>query len=292
MRACAAAPGFAAGRVTQSAPFPLPRLPPAGFHAMPSELLTERHDATLVLTLSDPERRNALSPQIYAAAIEALGVAEADAGVRCVLLRGDGAHFCAGGNLQRLAHNRSVGPDEQRQSIERFHTLIEALRSFPKPVLAAVEGYAAGGGFSLALACDLIIAAENARFVMSYGKVGLSPDGGGSWHLAQMLPRALALRTLWLAEPLEPRELQRFGLVQWVTDSGQAFAESLRVAARLAQMAPNALASAKELVNQARQQGLREQLAAERDHFVANLFDANGAEGLQAFFDKRPPRFA
>jgi enoyl-CoA hydratase/carnithine racemase len=258
---------------------------------MPSELLTERHGPTLVLTLSDPERRNALSPQIYAAGVEALGVAESDPEVRCVILRGDGAHFCAGGNLQRLAQNRQVGPDEQRQSIERFHALIEALRSFPKPVIASVEGYAAGGGFSLALACDLIVAAEDAKFVMSYAKVGLSPDGGGSWHLAQALPRALALRAIWLAEPLEPRELQRAGLVQWVTDSGQALAESLRVAEQLAQMAPNALASAKELVGQARQHGLREHLQAEREHFVANLFDANGAEGLQAFFDKRPPRF-
>jgi enoyl-CoA hydratase/carnithine racemase len=257
---------------------------------MPSELLTERHGATLVLTLSDPATRNTLSPQIYAAGVEALGVAESDREVRCIVLRGDGRHFCSGGNLQRLAHNRSIGPDEQRQSIERFHDLIDTLRSFPKPVIAAVEGYAAGGGFSLALACDLIVAAEDAKFVMSYAKVGLTPDGGSSWHLAQ-LPRALALQALWLAEPLSPRQLHEHGLVNWVTDSGQAFTESLRVAERLAAMAPNALAGAKELVNQARQRRLREQLDAEREQFVAQLFDANGAEGLQAFFDKRAPQF-
>lgn len=258
---------------------------------MPSELLTEHRGAALVLTVSDPAARNALSPQVYAAGVEALGTAESDARVRSVILRGDGAHFCAGGDLKRLAHNRSVGPDEQSQSIERFHGFVEALRAFPKPVIACVEGYAAGGGFSLALACDLIVAAEDAKFVMSYGRVGLSPDGGGSWHLAQHLPRAVALRAIWLAEPLTARELQQFGLVNWVTDSGQALAESLVVAERLAAMAPNAIASAKELVNQGRQRKLREQLDAERDHFVANLFDANGAEGLQAFFDKRPPDF-
>jgi enoyl-CoA hydratase/carnithine racemase len=258
---------------------------------MPSELLTERHGATLVLTISDPATRNTLSPQLYAAGIEALGVAEADDAVRCVILRGDGKHFCSGGNLQRLAHTRSVGPDEQRQSIERFHGLVEALRTFPRPVIAAVEGFAAGGGFSLALACDLIVAAEDAKFVMSYGRAGLSPDGGGSWHLAHALPRALALRTIWLAEPLEARELMHHGLVQQVSDSGQALHEALRIAERLAAMAPNALASAKELVNAAHQRSLREQLDAEREHFVANLFHANGAEGLQAFFDKRAPEF-
>jgi enoyl-CoA hydratase/carnithine racemase len=258
---------------------------------MPSELLTQRHGTTLVLTLSDPATRNTLSPQAGAAGVEALSVAESAEDIRCVVLRGDGAHFCSGGNLQRLAHTRTIGPDEQRQSIERFHGLIEALRTFPKPVIAAVEGYAAGGGFSLALACDLMVAAENAKFVMSYAKVGLSPDGGGSWHLAQALPRALALQLVWLAEPLGAQQLQAHGLVNQVVPEGQALDAALQLAERLAAMAPNALASAKELISQAPQRRLREHLDAEREHFVANLFDANGAEGLQAFFDKRAPKF-
>ncbi|MEW6705512.1 MAG: oxepin-CoA hydrolase, alternative type [Pseudomonadota bacterium] len=258
---------------------------------MPSELLTQRHGATLVLTLSDPATRNTLSPQASAAGIEALNVAESSEEIRCVVLRGDGAHFCSGGNLQRLAHTRTVGPDAQRQSIEHFHGFVEALRTFPKPVIAAVEGYAAGGGFSLALACDLIVAAEDAKFVMSYAKVGLSPDGGGSWHLAQALPRALALQLVWLAEPLTAQQLQAHGLVNQVVEAGQAEAAALRLAQRLAAMAPNAVASAKELLNLAPQRPLREHLDAEREHFVANLFSPNGEEGLQAFFDKRPPRF-
>jgi enoyl-CoA hydratase/carnithine racemase len=259
---------------------------------MPSELLTARHGRALVLTLSDPATRNTLSPQACAAGIETLNVVEADDAVRCVVLRGDGAHFCSGGNLQRLAHTRTVGPHEQRQSIERFHGFVEALRTFPKPVIAAVEGAAAGGGFSLALACDLVVAAEDARFTMSYGRIGLSPDGGSSWHLARALPRALVLETIWLAQSLDVRTLQRHGLVNVVTDSGQALAEALRLAERLADMAPNALASAKELVNEASGRRLREQLDAEREHFVTNLFHANGGEGLQAFFDKRAPNFS
>lgn len=258
---------------------------------MPSALLTERRDHTLVLTLSDPATRNTLSPQACAAGVEALQVAESDASLRAVVLRGDGAHFCSGGNLQRLAHTRTVGPHEQHQSVERFHAFIEALRTFPKPVIAAVEGAAAGGGFSLALACDLIVAAEDARFTLSYARAGLSPDGGSTWHLAQALPRALVLQMAWLPEPLPARRLHELGLVNVVTDSGQALAEALRVADRLAAMAPNAVASVKELVGQASGRRLRDQLDAERDHFVDNLFHANGGEGLQAFFDKRPPRF-
>ena len=258
---------------------------------MTAELRTERRDATLVLTLSDPQARNALSPQVSAAGVEALNVAEADPAVRAVVLTGEGAHFCAGGDLKRLAANREQGPEQQGQHLQMFHQFIEALRTHPKPVIAAVEGAAAGGGFSLALACDLIVAAEDARFSMAYGRIGLSPDGGGSWHLARGLSRALALELIWLGEPLTAREMKAHGLVNRVTDSGQALTEALRLAQRLAACAPNALASAKDLVNQARTAPLNEHLHAERKHFIDNLFDANGAEGLQAFFDKRAPRF-
>lgn len=262
---------------------------------MSSELLTERRDDAIVLTLSDPATRNTLSPQVYAAGIEALGSAEADRSVRCVILRGDGAHFCAGGQLQRLAGTRAMGAEagapHQAQSIDRLHGWIEALRDFPKPVIAAVEGAAAGAGFSLALACDLIVAAEDARFVMSYGRVGLSPDGGATWHLARQLPRAAALAALWFADALSAVDLQRLGLVNQVVSPGQALDAALALAARLAAMAPNAVASAKQLVNEARSRPLHEQLDAERGHFVANLFNANGEEGIQAFLEKRAPRF-
>jgi enoyl-CoA hydratase/carnithine racemase len=262
---------------------------------MPSELVTERRGAALVLTLRDPATRNTLSPQACAAAIEALQNAESDAEVRCVVLRGDGEHFCAGGDLNRLRATRlrddGSGPDAQRASIEQFHGFVESLRALPKPVLAAVEGFAAGGGFSLALACDLIVAAEDAQFVMSYARIGLSPDGGGSWQLARRLPRALALKMLWLPEPVGARQLLDGGLVGEVVPKGQALDAALRLGERLARMAPNALASAKELVDAAATAGLRAHLDREREHFVTNLFHRNGLEGLQAFLDKRAPQF-
>ena len=146
--------------------------------------------------------------------------------------------------------------------------------------------------FSLALACDLIVAAEDARFILSYGRIGLSPDGGATWSLMQSLPRQRVQQMVWLGEPVSAQQLADAGLVSAVTDSGQSFAEALRLAERLAAMAPNALASAKELLQQAAAGGLlKDQLAAERDHFVVNLFHDNGAEGLNAFLEKRAPRF-
>ena len=258
---------------------------------MPSELLTRQEDQTLILTLSDPATRNSLSPQAVAAAVEALDRADGDPGIRAVIMRGDGAHFCAGGDLNRIGGARARPPEAQAASIELFHGLIDSLRSCSKPVIAAVEGFAAGGGMSMALACDLIVAAKDARFVMSYARVGLSPDGGSTWHLARALPRALALELIWLAEPQSAERLHHLGVVNRLAEPGQALAQALAVARQLAGMAPNAVASVKELVQQAPERSLPEQLRAERDEFVANLFHDNGGEGLAAFFGKRKPDF-
>ena len=258
---------------------------------MTAELLTERIDTTLVLTLSDPATRNTLSHPVIAAAIEALNIAEADPELRCVLLCGAGAHFCAGGNLHGLLERRRIGPPAQVEMLEHLHQFIEVLGTFTKPVIAAVEGAAAGAGFSLALACDLIVAAEDARFMLSYGRIGLSPDGGATWQLMQALPRAQVQQLVWLGEPVTAQQLHACGLVGRVVDRGHSVDEALRLAARLAAMAPNALASGKVLVRQASGRALSQQLDAERDHFVENLFHANGAEGLNAFLEKRAPRF-
>lgn len=259
--------------------------------AMPSELLSERRDATLLLTLSDPATRNTLSPEACIAGIEAVSAAESDPEIRCIVLRGDGAHFCAGGHLQRLASVRQSTPDAQAQSMAQFHGFVEALSHSPLPVIAAVEGWAAGGGCSLVLACDLVIAAADAQFVMSYSRIGLSPDGGGSWRLARALPRALALQAFWFAEPMSAPRWLELGLVNEVTDSGQALTHALRCADRLAALAPNAVASIKALVDAAPRHTLAEHLDSEREHFVRNLFHPNGGEGLDAFLAKRPPRF-
>lgn len=258
---------------------------------MASVLLSERRGAAQVLTISDPATRNTLSPQVYEAGSRALQAAAADAGVRAVVLRGDGAHFCAGGDLQRLAASREGPADTVRANIDRFHAFVLAIRDCPKPVIAAVEGHAAGGGCSLVLACDLVVAASGARFTMSYGRAGLPPDGGGTFHLAQALPRALALQLMWLPEPISAQQWHAWGLVNALCADGQALPEALALAERLGRMAGNAIASAKALVNHARTRTLGEQLHAEREQFVPNLQHRNAAEGLSAFFEKRAPRF-
>jgi enoyl-CoA hydratase/carnithine racemase len=258
---------------------------------MPAELKSASHGRTMVLTISNPEQRNALGPEMYAAGVEALNAADSNAEVRSVVITGAANTFCAGGNLQRLLANREQPPQVQAQSIDGLHGWIEAIRTFPKPVIAAVEGAAAGAGFSLALACDFIVAAENSVFAMAYSTVGLSPDGGGTWSLAQALPRQIVSELLMCGERITPQRLQQLGLVNRVSDPGAALDEALELAERLNQRAPNAIASIKELVNDAAGTTLPRQLAAEREHFVRNLHHANGSIGIRAFLAKQKPEY-
>jgi len=258
---------------------------------MTAELRSTFEGSTMVLTIHNPEHRNALGPEMYAAGVEALNAAESNPEVRCVVLTGEGEVFCAGGNLQRLQANRQKPPEVQAQSIEELHTWIEAIRAFPKPVIAAVEGPAAGAGFSLALACDLIVAARNAVFVMAYSGVALSPDGGGSWSLARALPRQLATELLMAGERIGAQRLHELGVVNRLCDAGQALGTALDWAAKLGARAPNALTSIKELVSEAGANDLPTHLALEREHFVKNLHHANAGIGIAAFLSKQVPRY-
>ena len=258
---------------------------------MSAQLISTSEGQTMVLTLSNPEHRNALGPEMYAAGVEALNAAESNPEVRSVVITGAGSVFSAGGNLQRLQNNRQKPPEFQAQSIEGLHSWIEAIRTFPKPVIAAVEGAAAGAGFSLALACDLIVSASNSVFVMAYTSIALSPDGGGSWSLSRVVPRQLASELLLCGERIGAERLQQLGIVNRVTEPGHALASALTWAAQINARAPNALASVKELLGDADNSTLNAQLARERDHFVKNMHHANAGIGISAFLNKETPKY-
>lgn len=258
---------------------------------MAAELKSTSQGRTMVLTISNPDQRNALGPEMYAAGVEALNAADANPEIRTVVITGEGGIFCAGGNLQRLQANREQPPEVQAQSVEGLHGWIEAIRTFPKPVIAAVEGAAAGAGFSLALACDLIVAAQDAVFVMAYSTIALSPDAGATWSLARALPRQLASELLMGAERIGTARLKELGIVNRISQPGTALEDALALAQGLNERAPNALASIKELLNDAQASLLTSHLADERDHFVRNLHHANAGIGIAAFLAKQKPSY-
>ena len=254
---------------------------------MPAELLASRRDRTLILTLSNPSAKNALHPDMYAAGVEALETAERDPEVRSIVLTGAGDAFCAGGNLHRLLENRAKERAVQADSIARLHDWIAAIRDCSKPVIAAVEGPAAGAGFSLALACDLIVAAQSAKFVMAYVKVGLTPDGGGSWFLSQALPRQLATEIILGGEPVSSERLHQAGVVNQVAPDGGALEAALAWSDRLAQLSPHAGMNIKALLREAPSNTLAQHFEAEKQSFVDSLHHRDGLEGITAFLEKR-----
>jgi enoyl-CoA hydratase/carnithine racemase len=258
---------------------------------MSAQLKSTNQGQTLILTLSDPALRNAMGPAMYAAGIEALNVAETNPDIRSVVITGEGAHFCAGSDVHRLQANREQAAEVQAQTIESLHNWMEAIRTFPKPVIAAVEGAAVGSGFSLALMCDLVVAADNSVFAMAYSNLGLSPDAGGSWNLTQALPRQLAAELLLLGDRISAQRLHELGVVNRVVGNGHALTEALSLAELINARAPNVMNSIKELTNDASTHSLTEHLGQERNHFVKNLHHANADIGIRAFLNKEVPLY-
>lgn len=258
---------------------------------MAASLKSTSDGATLVLTISNPEQHNALGPEIYAAGVEAINAAETNPDVRSIVIAGEGSTFSAGGNLHRLKAVREGQLELQRQSLESLNSWIEAIRSFPKPVIAAVEGAAAGAGFSLVLACDFVVAADSAYFLMAHSKIGLSPDGGGCWQLARALPRPLVSDAVMRGTRLSAATLHRYGLINELTAAGQALGAALALAADLNARPSNALWDIKDLIGEAQTQSLSAHLEREKELFMRNLVHANAGEGIAAFLEKRSPRF-
>jgi enoyl-CoA hydratase/carnithine racemase len=256
-----------------------------------ARLLATTQDAILRLTLSNPAARNALHPDIYRDGIAAIAAAATDPDVRAIVVCGEGSHFCAGGNLNRLEANRAQPPAVQAASIDLLHAWIRAIRDCPKPVIAAIEGVAAGAGFSLALACDLVVAATDARFLMAYVKVGLTPDGGGSHWLIERLPYPLAYEILATGRPVDAQRLHALGLVNQLAEPGTALSCALTRAGELAGGPAHALGRIKSLLQSGERERLARQLDRERDEFVDALHHDDAGEGIRAFLEKRPPRY-
>lgn len=237
---------------------------------MTTELLTERHGATLLITLSGPATRNALSTQVFAAGIETLNMAESNPDVGAVVLTGAGGHFCSGADLQHFLKNKH-NLSAQGAQIDAFNQWIEALRSFPKPVIAAVEGLAAGSGLALVMACDLVVAAETARFSAHPQQTPLTPDGGLSHTLVQALGRARALEVLWQGSPIAAQQWHQWGAAQKLVPGGTAVQVAIEWGEDLSRLPASVVSSIKELVNDAPHQSLRAQMTAEKQHALINL---------------------
>lgn len=255
----------------------------------PEALLVRREGPVLVLANNNPQARNALSPEFYASLNSTLEMAAADDSVRAMVLTGEGGHFCAGGNLHVLATRHKDTPLERKLNLAQLNATVRALRAFPKPVVAAIEGAAAGAGVSIALACDLLVASRDSRFAIAYVKVGLTPDGGLTALLAESLSRTALTELCMTGEPVTGERMHQLGVVNRVTEAGQALTEALTLAGRLSDGPPLALARIKRLANAAKRNSFDEQIELETLYMVEAQAGDEAREGITAFLEKRKP---
>lgn len=245
----------------------------------------------LVVVNMNAARRGALSPDLYAAIGAAMEQAS-DPRIRAVILTSEGGFFCAGGDLNVLIERRKLTEAERRAKVDDLHGLVRAIRACPVPVIASVEGGAAGAGASLALACDLIVAAEGAKFTAAYVKAGLVPDAGMTTSLARLLPRPLAMEMCLLARPVTAERMHGLGAVNTVAPSGRCDVEAHALADALAAGPRDAQSAIRGLVAAAYETPETAQLDAERDAMARAAGGPEAAEGIAAFLEKRKPRFS
>jgi len=252
-------------------------------------ILTERCGRVLKAVNNDPGTRNALSWDFYEGFRDLVEQASGDAGIGAIVLTGADGFFCSGGNVNGLKERSQADYPTRRSSVDKLHDMILAMRACPKPIIAAVDGGAAGAGVSIMAACDLIVGASDAYASVAYIKIGMTPDGGSTAFLGTALPRQIVAEMVFTGDRVPLRRLHDLGLVNRIVEPGGAVAAAMDWAARIAEMPTNALGVGKRLIDEARLAKLKDQLDAEADGIAAALGGAEGAEGIAAFLEKRKP---
>jgi enoyl-CoA hydratase/carnithine racemase len=250
---------------------------------MSDVVLAERRGPLGVIVLNRPDVLNAIDGDVMRCFGEELGAFGADPAVRVVIITGRGRAFSTGADI-RAIHGGSAA--ERDDFMRRAHEMMNGIEATPKPVIAAVNGIAAGGGFEMMLACDLSIAAESARIGLTEIRYGFLPGGGGTQRLPRWVPPPVAKRLLWSGELLTAEQALELGLVATVVTDVEVMAEAERVALQLAERSPAALAEAKTLVSAARERPLREGLLAERAANVRLLSSPEAIAGIEGFLKR------
>lgn len=258
---------------------------------MGTDIEFSRDGGVARIAFNRPDKLNSFTRAMHADLREALSQCETDAGIRAVVLTGNGRAFCAGQDLSDLSFEPGAMTDLGALIDQNFNPLVQRLQALPKPVIARVQGIAAGAGANVALACDLVVAARSASFLQAFVNIGLVPDSGGTHLLPSRVGVARAMGLAMLGEKLPAEQAAAWGLIWECVDDAQLDARVDALARRLAAMPTRALAAAKQAIHAAGTQTLSASLDLERDLQAALGASHDYAEGVNAFLQKRAPRF-
>ncbi len=258
-------------------------------------VILERRQGVLEIILNRPDILNAANRELITELAEAAAEAENDPGARAVLLRGAGSHFMAGGDIRMFGELCALSSEARREAlyeiVDGLHPILLSLRHMGKPVVAAVQGAAAGVGLSLVLAADLALAAENAIFAFGYIHLGTSPDGAATATLPRLVGLKRATELMFLGERFDARQALEWGLINRVVREEALLPEARALAGRLAAGPTAAYARTKALIEASSRQALATQLKREAESFAACAASEDFVEGVRAFLEKRPPSF-
>ena len=258
---------------------------------MNDSILTQLHENILEIAINRPEAYNALNLDVMVMLSDALASAATDAAIKGVMLTGTGKAFCSGGDLKWISQQVADAGATLHRLAPQFHIAITEIRRMGKPVVAAINGIAAGGGFSLALACDFRVMAESAVLRQAYTSSGLSIDGGGTFALPRLVGLARALEIAAFDKPIPAVQALAWGLVTKVVPDDKVVEESLSMLHGLARSALHSFAWSKRLLNESLNNTLETQLELERQGISDCARHPNGQEGITAFVEKRKPVF-
>jgi 2-(1,2-epoxy-1,2-dihydrophenyl)acetyl-CoA isomerase len=253
-------------------------------------VLFEVRDNVAHVTLNRPQTSNALDLEMAKRLMAAALRCEADKSVRAVLLKGGGRSFCAGGDVKVFLAQKEL-PVYLREITSYLHLAISRFARLDAPVIAAVQGSAAGGGFSLAISCDLVLAAESATFLMAYSKIGMAPDGGSTYFLPRLVGLKRAMELALTNRVLSAREACEWGMVTDVVPQENLKSRAEELAQELAQGPTGAFGSAKRLLHGGWNQTLETQMELESRAIAETGGTADGQEGIRAFVEKRKAKF-
>ncbi|MGX6444234.1 enoyl-CoA hydratase/isomerase family protein [Neobacillus sp. K501] len=251
-------------------------------------LLVEKLGPVLSLTLNRPESLNAFSPEMILGLTNTIREAQNDDDVQVIVLSGSGRSFSAGGDVKTMGQ---AGPTQVYDHVGKLNQLILTMKNLEKPIIAAVHGFAAGAGVNLALACDLIVAAEDSKFALSFSQVGLVSDGGGSYFLPKLIGPHLAKQFFFSAEPIPAERLYQLGVINALIPLEKLQEETTKLALKLAHGPGRAYGKLKKLIDHSLTSTLEEILEEERLTQVLMVQTEDHKEGVTAFKEKRKPAF-